>query len=220
MRTVKERYYRALSDGEHQFALMLGAVMLFEDGNVLYLFDEPETHFNPKWKYDYLSLVDSVSPQTDSHILLTTHDPVLLSGLKKEQVMKFKKAEDGDVSINQAEEDLIGMGVDGILTSDIFGFVSTLDKETKNDVIEFRELALKRYNQTMNDEDRDRYVYLYKKLDGIDYAKPLFDPMYRDYLNSMENLDLYKKTSLTKRETEERRLISDAILKKLNESES
>lgn len=42
--------YISLSDGEHQFMHIVGGVLLFDqkerERDILYLFDEPETHFN------------------------------------------------------------------------------------------------------------------------------------------------------------------------------
>lgn len=211
---TKTRYYRSLSDGEHQFSLMLGAVMLFEEGNVLYLFDEPETHFNPKWKYDYLTLLDSVAPQTDSQILLTTHDPVLLSGLRKEQVMTFRKAGNGDVSIRQAEEDLIGMGVDGILTGDIFGMNTTVDNETYQDMIRRRELLVLKEKDKMTTEQSVELTQLSEKLIDIDYNKPFEDPLYRDFIMALGNLDMYK-ADLTPEERKKREAIAARIIQDL-----
>ncbi|MGD1844392.1 MAG: hypothetical protein ACFB10_03250 [Salibacteraceae bacterium] len=39
-----------MSDGEHQFNQIIGTMMLLETPGCLLLLDEPDTHFNPKWR--------------------------------------------------------------------------------------------------------------------------------------------------------------------------
>lgn len=207
--------YKNLSDGEHQFIHVIGTLLMFKDETSLFLFDEPETHFNPQWKYEYTETFKKVTNSHRSQILMTTHDPVLISGLSKENVIIFKKPNESAERTYKPDKDLKGMGVDAILTSEIFGLNSTLDSETLNEIVELRTLLLKKQNLNATQDEEERYLFLYENLKGIDFAKPLSDPMYRDFLNAKESLDIYSKPFLTQEEEEERANIAIQIMDKI-----
>lgn len=94
----KAIYTKALSDGEHQFLHTLGLCLLFKDTRTLFLFDEPETHFNPDWKAKFISSIrncfskeEGDSNETMREMLITTHSPFLISDSKSDYVHIFKK---------------------------------------------------------------------------------------------------------------------------------
>ncbi|WP_055442280.1 restriction system-associated AAA family ATPase [Lacinutrix himadriensis] len=94
----KAIYTKALSDGEHQFLHTLGLCLLFKDTRTLFLFDEPETHFNPDWKAKFISSIrncfskeEGDSDETMREMLITTHSPFLISDSKSDYVHIFKK---------------------------------------------------------------------------------------------------------------------------------
>jgi restriction system-associated AAA family ATPase len=207
--------YKNLSDGEHQFIHIIGTLMMMKEESALFLFDEPETHFNPRWKYEYTETFKKVTSELKSQILLTTHDPVLISGLAKENVIVFNKPQEGIERTYKPEKELRGMGVDAILMSDIFGFDSTIDIATKEEIVELRILQLKRITGQLNEDEQARYSILYEKLRGIDFAEPLNDPMFRDFLIAKESLSVYSKPFLTEEEEKERENISKQILIKI-----
>lgn len=207
--------YKNLSDGEHQFIHIIGTLMMMKEENALFLFDEPETHFNPKWKYEYTETFKKVTSEQKSQILLTTHDPVLLSGLAKENVIVFNRPQVGIERTYKPDKDLRGMGVDAILTSEIFGLNSTLDTTTLNDIIERRKLLVKKEKQQLSEEDESQLNNLSKKLIDIDFNIPFADPLYKDFILAFENLDIYKRTDLTKEEVKKREMIANEIMQKL-----
>lgn len=90
--------YRKLSDGEHQLLQVMGTLLLMDDEGVLFLFDEPETHFNPEWRSKFVKLVNSSfsSPRVQQ-LLLTTHSPFIISDSKPENVFLFKRNRSGVV---------------------------------------------------------------------------------------------------------------------------
>ena len=207
--------YKNLSDGEHQFIHIVGTLMMMKEENALFLFDEPETHFNPNWKYEYTETFKKVTSEQKSQILLTTHDPVLLSGLAKENVIVFNRPQVGFERTYKPDKDLRGMGVDAILTSEIFGLTSTLDTTTLNDIIERRKLLVKKEKQQLSEEDESQLNNLSKKLIDIDFNIPFADPLYKDFILAFENLDIYKRTDLTKEEVKKREMIANEIMQKL-----
>jgi restriction system-associated AAA family ATPase len=98
--------YVSLSDGEHQLGQLLGTMAMLSDPGILFLLDEPESHFNPQWRVAYVSKIRDVptdagtrgtlgSASSDQECLLTTHAPFVPSDLPREQVIIFgKDAED------------------------------------------------------------------------------------------------------------------------------
>lgn len=86
--------YKNLSDGEHQFLQVVGAVMMMEDDNNLFLLDEPETHFNPKWRSKLIRTLNEVSKKSSEadsgvrkqEIMISTHSPFILSDCRREHV--------------------------------------------------------------------------------------------------------------------------------------
>ena len=98
---TKEIYYKALSDGEHQFNEVIGSVLMMNEPGCLFLMDEPDTHFNPKWRGKMIDILNQISAVNyDSklnikkvqkqEIILTTHSPFLVSDSYKEDVYKFE----------------------------------------------------------------------------------------------------------------------------------
>lgn len=209
--------YRNLSDGEHQFIHIIGTLMMMKEESALFLFDEPETHFNPRWKYEYTETFKKVTSEIKSQILLTTHDPVLISGLAKENVIVFNKPQVGIERTYKPDKDLRGMGVDAILTSEIFGLNSTLDSKTLNDIIERRKLLVKQEVDQLSEEEAGKLNFLAEKLMDIDFNVPFADPLYRNFILALENLDEYKRTDLTAEELKEREEIANQIMQRLNE---
>ena len=78
--------FHEISDGEKQLLSVLGLMRFTRQEESLFLLDEPDTHLNPNWKWDYLQLVNEVATQGESHIILTTHDPLTIGSLKASQV--------------------------------------------------------------------------------------------------------------------------------------
>ena len=60
---TKERqvYYKGLSDGEHQFNEVIGTALMMEQEGCLFLMDEPDTHFNPKWRAKMIEMLNYVT---------------------------------------------------------------------------------------------------------------------------------------------------------------
>jgi len=90
-------YYKQLSDGEHQFLHVFGTLLLMNQNGTLFLFDEPETHFNPDWRSKFVSIInesikDEMIPR-EQELILTTHSPFIVSDCKKENVFKFQRDE-------------------------------------------------------------------------------------------------------------------------------
>lgn len=118
-----------LSDGEHQLLHSLGMCLLFRNTNSLFLLDEPETHFNPDWRANFISQLRQCLPgnsDVGQEMLVTTHTPFLISDSKPDKVLLFKKDEDsGVVSISQPDYNTLGASINKI-TMNTFGKRETI----------------------------------------------------------------------------------------------
>ncbi len=141
---------RQLSEGEQQLLTVLGLMRFTQDEGSLYILDEPDTHLNPKWGIEYLSHLRAIGGiQRNSHTILATHQPLLVAGLKKEEIRVMTRNSDGVIKAVMPEESPRGTGVAGVLTSPLYGLESQLD--------EFSLRVLKRiYDVAINDNSPRR----------------------------------------------------------------
>lgn len=120
---------KALSDGEHQLLHSLGLCLLFRETNSLFLLDEPETHFNPDWRANFISRLRQCLPgnvEFAQEMLITTHTPFLISDSKPEKVLVFVKDKtSGKVSISHPDYNTLGASINKI-TMKTFGKRETI----------------------------------------------------------------------------------------------
>jgi restriction system-associated AAA family ATPase len=112
---------KSLSDGEHQFLHSLGLCLLYQEDDTLFLLDEPETHFNPPWRANFISRIRECFNGADGdakvpEILITTHTPFLISDSKPENVFVFKKEND-EVSVTHPDYNTLGASINKITFS-------------------------------------------------------------------------------------------------------
>lgn len=116
--------YVSLSDGEHQRVEILGVFAMINERNVLFLLDEPESHFNPQWRVRFMSELRSV-PTVDGNrssasdaaaqeVLLTTHAPFVPSDMARENVVIFERV-DGKIAPRSPNIQTFGASFDEIL---------------------------------------------------------------------------------------------------------
>ncbi|MGD9366042.1 MAG: restriction system-associated AAA family ATPase [Desulfobacteraceae bacterium] len=121
-------YARSLSDGEYQFLHSLGLCLLYRDTNSLFLLDEPETHFNPDWRSQFITRLrecfKSGDPKVRREVLITTHTPFLISDSLPEQVLVIDKS-DGVVKVTRPDYNTLGASINKI-TMKTFGKRETI----------------------------------------------------------------------------------------------
>ncbi len=183
--------YRELSEGEQQLLMVLGLLRFTKANQSLVLLDEPDTHLNPQWSSDYLSLLTSLMSeepteaweQRTSHILVCTHDPLVIAGLEREQIRVLKRDENtGRCYAETPVRSPKGMGFEGVLTSEIFGFRSALDTPTLKLLDEKRKLAAK---EQLDDAQKKRLAELSDQLADLDFASVMRDDYYRLFVRAM-----------------------------------
>lgn len=155
--------FRELSEGEQQLLTVLGLLRFTAEEESLFLLDEPDTHLNPRWCVDYLTYLkkfigDSEQDQESSHIVFTTHNPLAIAELVKEQVqiLQLRRTEDKRrVVACHPELDPQGLGYAAIVTSDMFGIASTLDNSTQLLLEKQRAFAAKRVLAPLEQKELD-----------------------------------------------------------------
>lgn len=139
--------FRELSEGEQQLLTVLGLLRFTTKKESLFLLDEPDTHLNPKWSVDYIDYLNKFvtsgsKGENNSHIVLTTHNPIAIAELTKNQVRILKRNEDTRIiESKEPNYDPVGMGYAGIITSDMFGLGSSLDKRSQKRLETYRALS-------------------------------------------------------------------------------
>jgi len=132
---------KSLSDGEHQLLHSLGICLLFRNTNSLFLLDEPETHFNPGWRSNFITRLNQCFKNSeDKHeILITTHTPFLISDSKPEKVLVFKKDKETKlVSVGRPDYNTFGASINKI-TMNTFGKRETIGGRAQAILEGFRE---------------------------------------------------------------------------------
>ncbi len=126
---AKHMNLKDLSDGEHQLLHSLGMCLLFRETNSLFLLDEPETHFNPDWRANFITRLRQCLAGNGSvgqEMLITTHTPFLISDSKPEKVLVFAKDKaSGAVSISHPDYNTLGASINKI-TMNTFGKRETI----------------------------------------------------------------------------------------------
>lgn len=130
---------KAFSDGEHQFLHTMGICLMLQNKSALFLLDEPETHFNPEWRSEFISILKDSLDKSDSNslmrdILITSHSPFIISDCLPDKVIIFKKGENPTRPIFNT----FGTSI-GIITSKIFKSNRTIGDFSNNQIREFEK---------------------------------------------------------------------------------
>lgn len=214
--------FKQLSEGELQIITVLGLMRITREDHCLFLLDEPDTHLNPIWKLRYFDDIEGVLSsennslmQGESQILITTHDPMMVGSLRKEQVHIIRKS-DGNTKLESPTEHPQGMGVSGLLKSEMFGLPSTLDRHTLNTLQRRNDLLAKRKHEGLSQEEQRELDCLVVRLDDLGFSREYRDPMYQLFIEQM-----YKVRSkpldqlLSEEELQEQNALAEKIMEQL-----
>lgn len=212
--------FSELSEGEQQLLTLLGLLKFTGGKDTLFLLDEPDTHLNPSWTVDYFKFLEEFTCNKEStQIVLATHHPLAIAELKKEQIRIMWKDEHQNVYSSIPENDPLGMGYAGLLTSDLFGLKSDLDSKTLKLLNEHAAL-LSIENRTLS--ENERYEELKLKLNNYGFLEAYSDPYFKSFVQSLtrkiSNTPIYTKT-LSSEELEELSDMTDQILEELDAEE-
>lgn len=219
--------FTQLSEGELQMLTVLGLMRITREDHCLFLLDEPDTHLNPIWKLRYFDDIEGVlehqsdsslsgqlvlgssTYEVQSQVLITTHDPMMVGSLKREQV-HILRGQGQRTVVEVPDEHPQGMGVTGLLKSDLFGLSSTLDIETERRLFRRNELFVKSPRTAEEDAELSR---LSAELADLGFSTADFrDPDYALFVRKMAQHRKFRKPTLTPEEQAEQDRIADDII--------
>jgi predicted ATPase len=220
--------FKELSEGEQQLLTVLGLLRFTKEDESLILLDEPDTHLNPLWKWKYMNLLEEYSGKDDtSQILMTTHDPLVIGGLTKEEIRIFysKKALDKEgkefqkIETFEPDFDPKGLGVAGILTSEFFNLPAAMDEDTFIELNRKRELEVLDREGKLSDVEKEELQKLILKLAKVRFEKVQRDPLYDKFIQAVyKNPDLKKPSdNLEERKKQNEQMAT--IIKELMDEE-
>ena len=88
--------------------MVLGRMALFHllegQQDALLLLDEPETHFNDKWKREIVDIIDEAIGKMANNVLISTHSAIVLSDVFNDEIVMVQKSADGSVLRSISEQ--------------------------------------------------------------------------------------------------------------------
>jgi predicted ATPase len=204
--------FHEISDGERQLMTVLGLLRFAQERNALFLLDEPDTHLNPAWQLRYLDMIEEwVEESSDSHLIISTHDPLTMAALKAEQVQLMYRDDHGRVRAERARVDPRGLGFTSILTQ-IFGLPTTLDPETQS-LLDERNSLLRLDGPT--DEQQTRLHELTEQLKQFGFNLESREPEYAEFLRAWHEAERAGQTTLTPEQITKKTQVARQIIERL-----
>jgi predicted ATPase len=209
--------FRDLSEGEQQLLMVLGLLRFTKQDESLFILDEPDTHLNPAWAIQYLQFLEwVVGEQDNSHIIMATHNPMVISSLERTQVLIMRRDEEtGLINTDRPEQDPRGMGIAGLLTSDVFGLRSQLDLPTLQLLDRKRQLAIQ---DELTSKQRKDLAELNQKLRELDFTNVVRDPLYKPFVDAMtavERVEGMQTDLLTEEQRDRRKDLAERVARRI-----
>ena len=216
-----------LSEGERQLMTVLGLIKFTRNDESLFLLDEPDTHLNPVWKLDYFDQIERIlnhkiqgsnkSAWDSSQVILTTHDPLMLTSLKADQVRVLTEDSEGKHSYIP-DEDPINLGVEAIIQSELYGIRTSLDKEIQHKI----DLRNRLLSSLKNGEDVTFEINkLNQELDEIGLSQAHPNPYFSNFAKAISRNPRFRRPNFTEKEFLDIQKLSDEMLNQvLSEGES
>lgn len=210
--------FRELSEGEQQLLTVVGMLRFTRDEDSLFLLDEPDTHLNPAWGMEYLNILhEHADTGKNSHLIVATHDPLVLTNLRRSQVAILERdSATGRITSVEPEEDPVGMGVQGILRN-MFGLRSAVGTETQKKLDRHAELlALGDKRNKSQDAEFER---IGSELDDTGFGREFRDPDYASFVRAMARRPEFRKPVLTTAELRQHEAVADEIVEDVLQKE-
>ncbi len=97
-----------LSDGELMWLARMGLVLMSrqtESAETLFLFDEPDVHFNNEWNMNFIETLrlcsEAPSENLEHGFVIATHSTLLLTDAYPEQINLFSAKEGGEIQVEE-----------------------------------------------------------------------------------------------------------------------
>ena len=129
-----------LSDGELMWLARIGLILMAQNHcgeNTLFLYDEPDVHFNDDWSRDFVRFVYamcSMDGTSGNEFLVATHSDLILTDAMRSQIHLFENPTGSRTEVKELEISTLAAGRDSISkqvfkASSIGGFASDTIKE-------------------------------------------------------------------------------------------
>ena len=129
-----------LSDGELMWLARIGLILMAQNHcgeNTLFLYDEPDVHFNDDWSRDFVRFVYamcSMDGTSGNEFLVATHSDLILADAMRSQIHLFENPTGSRTEVKELEISTFAAGRDSISkqvfkASSIGGFASDTIKE-------------------------------------------------------------------------------------------
>ncbi|MGP5562323.1 AAA family ATPase [Vreelandella alkaliphila] len=215
--------FRELSEGEQQLLTVLGLLRFTAEEESLFLLDEPDTHLNPKWSVDYIDYLNKFiksgsKGENNSHIVLTTHNPIAIAELTRDQVQILSRDDDTHIiEPHKPNFDPRGMGYAGIITSDMFGLATSVDSYTEDLLERKRKITTKDSVLTMPEKADLQAINL--ELDNLGFRFSNRDRVFEEYLRARYEFDSHAEDNqkIDQMSSDEKRAVSKQLIQKVFE---
>ena len=223
-----------LSEGEQQLVAVFGLLLFTQSDESLYLLDEPDSHLNPRWTYEYRAMlrkalfpslpegeseqartdenpIDTSVPPTavgNSQVLIATHNPLMISAHPRTHVRILDRTPQGTTAL-PPEDEPPGMSIDRLLTSDVFGLKSAMPQSILQRLSRREELAAM---SERTDEEDDELAKLSSQLEEAGLMRTYRLPEEKEFIEAMRRRELRSTVGVTAAEVAERNARADALL--------
>ncbi|MGT4068509.1 UNVERIFIED_CONTAM: AAA family ATPase [Aeromonas hydrophila] len=103
-----------LSSGQLAFIKFVVQACLFIENGTLVLLDEPETHLHPNFITKFIRTLDQLLKLTGSIAIIATHSAYFVREVPRTQVLVFKEAPDGQITIQNPRLKTFGADIGSI----------------------------------------------------------------------------------------------------------
>ncbi|WNM63365.1 AAA family ATPase [Candidatus Nitrospira neomarina] len=201
-----------MSEGEQQLLTVLGLLLFTQNDESLYLLDEPDTHLNPVWTYDFLKLLQDNIRAEKGQLIVATHNPLMIGSLHKNQVRMLAQAEDR-ITANEPEYDPIGIGVEGLLKSELYGLRSTLAPEVLKNLDRHYALLGKK---SKTPDEQNELMALAMELNELGVSRTHPNPYFESFANALaRRRSTETKAALSKAEIDSQTQLADEVLEEV-----
>lgn len=223
-----------LSEGEQQLVAVFGLLLFTQSDESLYLLDEPDSHLNPRWTYEYRAMlrkalfpslpddesvltvpdenpIDTSAPPAavgNSQVLIATHNPLMISAHPRTHVRILDRTALGTTAL-PPEDEPPGMSIDRLLTSDVFGLVSALPARTLKTISDRDRLVAK---SDLSEEEKVELDSLSDQLEELGLLRTFRLPEEQEFIDAMRRREKKSILGLTPDEVRARNERADAIL--------
>lgn len=231
-----------LSEGEQQLVAVFGLLLFTQSDESLYLLDEPDSHLNPRWTYEYRAMlrkalfsslpegggekvltdenpIDTSVPPTavgNSQVLIATHNPLMISAHPRTHVRILDRTPEGTTAL-PPEDEPPGMSIDRLLTSDVFGLKSAMPESILRRLSRREELAAM---AQLTDEEEDELAKLSSQLEEAGLMRTYRLPEEKEFIEAMRRRELRSTVGLTPAEVAERNARADTLLDEIFSSKT